>query len=488
MADANVPSSVDSSLPNLAMREVGTLGLKTDGTQIYEELRKELRFPNACQTYRSMEQDATINSGLNLFAMMIGQVEWKIDKGVSPDEKMEQKAEFLRQVLNDMDVTLEDIIKSACTSLVYGFATPEIVYRYRRFDRGSKYNDNKVGIKGVYPRSQDTVVEWKFSPDGRKLLGLYQDATVLTNPERYTTLINGKDKGKVFLPRHKFLHFRIGGFNGNPEGQSPLRACFMPWFYRTRLEEQEAVGVFKDMNGIPVIYLPPRYMSENASDEDKAIYDYYKKVINQLNMNEQAGLILPQVYDPDARAKLFEFQLVSTTGSKLYDTDKIIRRWDNKILQALFADMLKLGQDQVGSYNLAGAKTDIMSLAIKTRLLEFKHTLNDDFVKPLFKYNGYDMSEPLPELTFGRITAIDLEEFSKAIQRILSTSGVELDRETLNLIRTALGLKPRPEDEEPREEYLPKFSSRAGDGLRTAGEGTSKSPSARDESVSNQEN
>lgn len=483
-----VQQSVEASLPTMAMREIGSLGLKTDGTQIYEELRKELRFPNACQTYRAMEQDATINSGLNLFAMMIGQVEWEIDKGVSPDAAMLQKAEFLQQALGDMEVTLQDIIRSACTSLVYGFATPEVVYRYRRKDRGSKYNDNKIGIKGVYPRSQDTVVEWKFSDDGRKLLGLYQDAHRITNPDRYTTLLTGKTKGKVFLPRHKFLHFRIGGFNGNPEGQSPLRSCFMPWFYRTRLEEQEAVGVFKDMNGIPVIYLPPRFMSANASDEDKAIYEYYKKAINSLNMNEQAGLILPMAYDPDARSKLFEFQLVSTTGSKLYDTDKIIRRWDNKILQALFADMLKLGQDQVGSYNLAGAKTDIMSLAIKTRLLEFKHTLNNDLVKPLFKYNGYDLSEPLPELTFGRITAIDLEEFSKAVQRVLSTSGIELDRETLNLIRGAFGLKPRPEDEEPREEYIPNFTSRAGDGMATAGEGTAKSPSARDDSTANKEN
>ena len=299
--------------------------------------------------------------------------------------------------------------------------------------------------------------------------------------DRYAKLLNAT--GTIDIPRKKFLLFRVDPKRDNPEGNSPLRGAYHAWKYRTLIEEQEAVGVTRDMNGMPTLYLPPRYMSEDATDAEKRIYDYYKNVIRNIQMNEQSGLILPQAFDPDSRKELFKFELTSTMGGKMYDTDAIIKRWDNKILMVLFADMLKMGQDQVGSYSLAGAKTNIMAMAIEARLQEIQDVLNNDLVKQLFAMNGVAPNVKLPKLVYGDLDEVDLDEFSKAIQRIGSVGGLERDRPVMNKIREALKIVKRPDDEPVKEDEIMGGQSQAGQA--GVGNGASKNASGRDNSAAN---
>lgn len=478
----------DAAIPRLRLSEMGTLGLKQVKGQIYEESRKELRYPEAAKTFRLMAQDATVASALSLFEMMISQVDWQVDTGTDDSPEMAAKAKFLRECIDDMEHTWREFIKEVTSEFTYGFSVHEKVFRRRLHANGSRYNDGKIGIKKLPVRSQDTLKEWVYSDDGRDLIGVKQDLASVQNGLRYVQLAGSNGGTEITIPRKKFLLFRVDPKRDNPEGQSPLRNCYFAWKYRTVIEEQEAVGVTRDMNGMPTLYIPPRYMSEDASDAEKAIYDYYKRIIRNIQNNEQSGMILPQAFDPESRQPLFKFELTSTQGSKMYDTDAIIRRWDNKILMTLFADMLKMGQDQVGSYSLAGAKTNIMSLAIESRLKEIEDVLNTDLVKQLFALNGYAPSEELPKLKYGELDRIDLEEFSSAVQRIFSVGGIEFDREVANRVRKALGVSEKDENEPVDKEAIPNSASRAGDGMKTAGEGTSKSPGSKDSSVSNKAN
>lgn len=483
-----VIQKAESPIPRLRLGEIGTLGLKQVNGRIYEESRKELRYPEASYTFRLMAQDATISSALSLFEMMVSQVEWEVDIGADPSADMKAKGAFLQECLGDMEHTWREFIKEVTSEFTYGFSVHEKVYRKRLHANGSKYNDGKVGIRKLPIRSQDTLKEWIYSDDGRELLGVKQDLSSIENGIRYLNLARKFNSTELTIPRKKFMLFRVDPKRDNPEGQSPLRNCYFAWKYRTMIEEQEAVGVTRDMNGMPTLYIPPRYMSEDASESEKAIYEYYKRIIRNIQNNEQSGMILPQAFDPESRQPLFKFELTSTQGSKMYDTDAIIKRWDNKILMTLFADMLKMGQDQVGSYSLAGAKTNIMSLAIESRLKEIEDVLNSDLIPQLFALNGYPVDAELPKLCYGELDRIDLEEFSSAVQRIFSTGGIEFDREVANRVRVALGVKAKPVDEPIDKDAIPNSDSRAGDGMKTAGPGTAKKPGGSDSSVSNKAN
>lgn len=472
-----------AAVPRMRMSEIGTVGLKQYAGHITEEARRELRFPQACKTFQIMSQDETIYSALSLFEMMVSRVEWKVDLGIEPDAAKKARGKFLEEVMHDMEHSWRQFIQEVTSSFTYGFSVHEKVYRVRTRANGSDYDDGKVGIRCLPVRSQDTIDRWIFSDDGRELVGVQQSlAQVFDGGERYKTLMNGD--GIIEIPRKKFLLFRVDAKRDNPEGHSPLKAAYHAWKYRTIIEEQEAIGVTRDMNGMPTLYLPPRYLSEDASPNEKAIRAYYERVIRNIQMNEQSGLILPQQYDPESRQPLFKFELMSTQGGKMYDTDAIIKRWDNKILMALFADMLKMGQDQVGSYSLAGAKTNIMAMAIEARLQEIQDVLNNDLIPQLFALNkDFTPRKDLPKLQYGDLDEVDLDEFSKAVQRIGSVGGLERDREVMNKMREALKINPRPDDAPVKEDEIMGGQSQAGGA--GVGNGASKTASGRDNAAAN---
>lgn len=471
-------------IPRLRLGELGGVGLKKVGGTIVEESRRELRFPEANRTFRTMAQDATIHAALSLFEMMISRVEWTPDLGIDPDEAMRKRGQFLQECIEDMEHTWRSFIQETTSALTYGYSIHEKVYRRRYWSNGSKYNDGKIGFRKLPIRSQDTISKWLYSADGRELIGVQQSLSNISDGGlRYGNLVSLTGSGIIDIPRKKFLLFRVDAKRDNPEGNSPLRGCYNAWKYRTLIEEQEAVGVTRDMNGMPTLYLPPRYMSEDATPAEKNIYEYYKQVIRNIQMNEQSGLILPQTFDPESKQPLFKFELTSTMGSKMYDTDVIIKRWDNKILMVLFADMLKMGQDQVGSYSLAGAKTNIMAMAIEARLQEIADVINNDLIPQLFALNGERPDAKLPKLQYGDLDEVDLDEFSKAIQRIGSVGGLERDRVVMNKIRKALKITERPVDDPVKEDEIMGGQSQAG--LAGVGNGASKTAAGKDNAAGN---
>lgn len=222
----------------LRLGEYGSIGLKQINGHILEESRKELRFPESLKTFRKMSNDATIASALSLFEMMIERVNWDVDIGANPSPEMEAKGKFLKECVTDMEHSWGDFIREVSSTMTYGFSVHEKVYRRRLHSAGSKFNDNKIGIRKLPIRAQDTLSEWIFSEDGRDLLGVKQDLSMIENGLRYLTL----GKKEVSIPRNKFLLFRTGVKRDNPEGKSPLVACYYSWKYRTLLEEQESVN------------------------------------------------------------------------------------------------------------------------------------------------------------------------------------------------------------------------------------------------------
>lgn len=475
----------------LRMGEQGYLGLRISNDQIYEEAREELRWPKSIQTYYEMANDATIASALSLFEMMISRVKWsvRVDKDASPE--LQKRAKFVEQCMHDMDHSWFAFIKEVTSCFTYGFSVHEKVFRRRLRKNGSKYDDGLVGLKKLPIRSQTTISKFLFDENGRELEYVVQDLTFVPDAQRYASLLQQHPNGELKLQRNKFLLFRTDVARDNPEGKSPLSKVYVSWRYMQEIKEQEAIGITRDLAGMPTLYLPPRYMSADASPEEAQVYEYYKRVIRNIQMNEQSGLILPQMFDPESRQPLFKFELMGTQGGKSYDTNKIITRYSNEILQALFADLLKLGQDSVGSYSLADSKSSIMAMAIESRLKEIQDVLNKDLMRQLFEVNGWSVEE-LPEFVYGDLDEVDIDKFSQAIQRIKAVGLIAPTAGNVNYIAEVVGLPDRIEttmSQDELNELLGPAESRSGDGMAAGGiNGTSKSPASRDNSVANKEN
>ena len=81
----------------------------------------------------------------------------------------------------------------------------------------------------------------------------------------------------------------------------------------------------------------------------------------------------------------------------------------------------------------------------------------------------------LPELQMSDLEAVSLEETSKYFQRLASVGFLPRTPEVIDRILEIAGLDSLPEDTD-LDEVLTSSTSKAGEGFKTAGAGTSTDP------------
>jgi hypothetical protein len=497
--DANIEASPDAAslqkgdnpTPSLKLGESGYNGLTVIGGNILEEYQYELRWPYIIPTLKEMAKDVTIAPALSLFESQVARSNWsvKIPKGY--EDELKEKANFVRQCMKDMDHTWEEFIEQASSFIRYGFSVHEKVYRRRLKSRGSKYNDGLIGWKKLPIRSQDTITTFEWDDTGRDITGVWQKKNIPRGKKqspRASEFNTGEPD--VFLKKDKILHFKTGVIKDNPLGLSPLVACWRPWKMRTALEEHELIGINQDLRGLKVIYIHPKYLDPNASVEDQAVGEYYRNIVRNLHNGDQSGVLLPSHYDENGNS-MFKFDVVSITGQKAHDVDKVINRYNTSILTALTSDFLILGQAGGGSFALSETKMTISEIAIEAKLREIQAVLNHDLIPQLFALNGWDL-EVLPYFEFDPVKTTSLDDLSSGIQRIAGVGLMPQTPKVVNWICDQLGIPQDFAEDMDREEFLSmltKYESRSGDGLESDGPGTSNGGgSGVDPSVANNEN
>lgn len=128
---------------------------------------------------------------------------------------------------------------------------------------------------------------------------------------------------------------------------------------------------------------------------------------------------------------------------------------------------IRLGQDGVGSYSLADAKTNMLAMGIEARLKEIQDVLNNDLIPWLYKLNGWRDTE-MPKFVYGDLDETDLEAFSKAIQRIKAVGLIAPTPGNVNHIAEVLGLPDEVDEEMDQEELnilLGKPTTKSGTGM-----------------------
>jgi hypothetical protein len=470
----------DNPIPRIRVGEIGTTGLKVRSGYIYEETRKELQHPFWNREVKCMLNDPVIAAGVEVYKMWLGRsIPQVIPYDDTADSK--QKALFIQQCMDDMEHTFDEFFSDVLSYIAYGYAPIEMVFKKRLNEMGSKYNDGLIGWKKLPIRSQDTVEKWLFSDDGRDLLGMRQDINGVNVNERFNNLLIKHPNGEIDIPIEKLMLFRYNPTRGNPEGKSPLKGAWSAWKFRTQLELDEAVGVQRNMNGCPILYIEPSYMSPDASDDKKAVYEEYKRQIRNFVNNEQSGFILPAVFDEGSKGRLFELAPMEVKGSNQYDTNSIIRRWDLKILTTLLADVLTLGQEGNGSFALSENKTALMQMALEMRLKEISTVIQNTLIKTTFKMNGWD-AKYLPAIKFSYPADVEIDNFGKLAQRLGSIEFLPRDGKVVAWVMQQAGYPDYARFEnmtsDELEKLFPSYDGKAGTGLGTSGTGNTQSGGA----------
>ena len=476
------------------------LGVSVARTSIYdydyslfgEDL--DLKFPYSVQTYTNMVKDTTLAAALTAVQTIAVRVPRFIEP-YNESETHKNRANFVEECLgisidnNDMTHSFDDFLREALTMNTFGFSIHEKVFRLRRKKYGSKFDDGKVGIKRLPIRPQSSIESFEYDNDGRELVGVKQrqsDARTYALNKLTQDLKKGKKfDGDLFLPRSSFMLFKATSTNGNAEGVSPLSYVYKTWCDYQRYKDLEGIAASKNLNGLPVIWMPSEYMTDDADDSFSSVYRTLRDGVSRIAIGEQSSLVLPSDREDQTGqgGKLFDFTLMSASSSNITAITAIIERLKQEMLLCLFAGELSTGIDST--------KTSMLNMLVENRIKEIFTVINNDLIPQLFELNGWDDTKT-PRLRYGKLREIPFEAFAKAMQQTKATKLIPVTGANINHISEELGLPDRVDPNISREDLNDilgveeEDSSRAGDGYATGSmNGTAKSVSEEDNSADN---
>lgn len=407
---ASVPESRGVS-GNTLLEEYGRSGLRHWGGFVFEEWLRELQQGRrAAEVYREMmDQDPIIGAIMYAIQMLMRRVTWWVDAADDSPEAQQGK-EWFESVMHDMANSWPDTIGEIISFLGYGWSYHEIVYKVRKGEsrdrlKNSKFDDGTIGVAKLPLRSQDSLWKWVFDDVG-ECVGMIQNP-----PPDYLLR---------YIPREKSLLFRTTIFKDNPEGRSILRNAYRSWYFLRNIQNIEGIGMERDLAGLPVLTPPEGVDIWDSSDPSMAnVRQNAQNVVSSIRRDEQEGILIPYGW---------ELKLLSTGGSRQFDTSAIIGRYENRIATSVLADLVMMGQDKVGSYALAVTKKDLFAASLGVYLDIISSIINTDLIPNLWRINGF--KGPMPKLMHGAVETVDLDTLGNYISR-LGSSGAPIDWEAV---------------------------------------------------------
>lgn len=413
--------------PPSPLSEFGSSGLSRYGGHLTDNTIMALQGSRGRRTFREMaDSDPIVGALLFTIDMLIRQVRWFVEPADEEEPQSEEAVIFVDSALNDMDRPFKDIVSEILSMLQYGWAYHELVFKLRQGPDGappSQFTDNRIGWHKVAGRNQETLDRWIFDEAG-DLLGMVQSA-----PPMYR---------EVFIPVSKALHFRTTARYNSPEGRSILQNAYRPWYIKKNIENIQAIGVERDLAGLPILGVPAEYLSSDADQTKTDLVNEMKGLLRNIRRDEQEGIIYPLMYDEQGN-KLFELGLLSTGGRRQFDTTGIITYYDSRMAMTSMADFILLGHEIHGSFSLSENKTELLSTALAAFMDVIADQFNRRAIPQLLELNGIKMERP-PRIMHGDIESLELGQLGTYVQQLFGAGLTFNEPEVVNYLRRQAGI------------------------------------------------
>ena len=404
-----------------ATQILGIAGDNTHNGQIRaDEFLPELRGKRAIRKYREMrDNDSTIGAVMYATEQVLRDVDIKV-MPANETEEAKREAEFVESVFTDMDHTLDDHVSEALSSLTYGFAWFEVVFKRRsgpnsRSDKSrSKFTDGRIGVRKIASRAPWTISKFDVDQKTGDVLGVHQEGSGFNNTS--------------YIPTRKSLYYRTTAINNDPSGRSILRNAYTSYEYLNNLQSIEAIAVERELAGIPVARIPAEYLSPDATSGQAGFVANLQQILRDVKFNEQGYIVLPSDTYPDkdgspTNQRLVDVELMASNGKRNIEIDPIVKRYQHDIARSVLSEFLMLGGGNTGSYALSKSKTDLFLRALESYIQAIVDVLNKQLVERLWELNGlnYDL---MPTIIAGDVAPHDLREIAAFLRNL---NGANID-------------------------------------------------------------
>ncbi len=439
--------------PGSSGASLGTTGLLQTAGFLYEEFIPLLRGRTGAQKFQEMaDNDPILSAICYAITMLVRQVEWHIEPADETTQAAEAQ-EFLEQVLfEDMGDTWSEFLSEVMTMVVHGYSIFEIIWKLRRGSnrdgvKASRFQDNKVGVAWLAPRSQLTIWRWLLSYAG-DLRGveqvIYNTGSAVPNEPIPDTVKNGV----ATIPVEKMLLFRTTSSRGNPEGKSLLRSCFVPYLRKKNIEEAEGRLALRSA-GIVVLKVPEEMMDPGADAATKQALANWNAMAALIAQDRNGSATIPSNAYEGSTVPKYALEYVVADGRRTQDTGGIVERIDKRMAMSVLADFIMIGHNARsggGSYALSSSKTDTFMTALGAFVDSIADVINRQLVPRLWALNGMD-EDLMPTLVPNEIEAPALDQLAQLLTA-LSSAGAQLfpDDVLENAIRHEAGWPEKQDD------------------------------------------
>jgi hypothetical protein len=376
-------------------------------------------------TYREMQADPTISGALQGYENILSLVDWSVKPadreaaGMSEEEfdkaKATESRDFVASCFDDMGETaIDDIVSAALDFLPIGFqiTVPQFKVRAGENDNpklNSKHNDGKIGWKNWKPIRQESIDRWLVQ-DG----DAFEDLTGV----RQRLKVGGYET----IPRNRMLLFRSTSKGGSMEGESILYGGVKTFYRLQQTLGVEQVSLSRNLEGIPVLSMSSRYLSDNATQDEQTVRDFMIRQVKSVKYNQQTALVVPSDCD-DKGNRLINIELLTAGPNVRVDQCRTVATaCEQLIAESILANFMKLG-DGGGSYAMSSNLTDMFVLAMKKYLNNIASVINKEAIRTLLKANGMD-PKYAPRLVHEGLDTDSIGVFVDALMKSIAAGAV----------------------------------------------------------------
>lgn len=411
-----------------------------------KETNSQVIGQNRWRNYSDVATNTSIvAAGMRSFFNLIQRTEWSVDPACDlPDGKSSDQAkeiaETIEAILNDMRTPWAKVATKASNYKFYGFSWAEWIAK--------KNEDGTIGLLDIRVRPQHTIQRWDIDDQGSEVFGVWQ-----------TLPTTGAE---VYLPRKKSLYLVDDLMSDSPIGSGLLRHCIEPALKLKEYLRNEAVGIQRDLRGIPIARVPYDDLNQKvkAGEMTKARRDALiaamEDIVQIQSKAENTGLVIDSA---PYKSKTETGETISSvykwgvevmsgvgTASSIADTGVAIDRLNREIARILGVEHLMLGDGSGGNRALSEDKSRNFFLQMEGTLADVADAADKDIIERIMELNGFDMALK-PTLSYEAVQFKDVAKITAAL-RDMATAGAVMapDDPAIDDVRALLGISPQPED------------------------------------------
>lgn len=229
----------------------------------------------------------------------------------------------------------------------------------------------------------------------------------------------------AFIPASELVYYRVQAEGDNWQGRSLLRQAFKSYYYKSRLETVEAIGLERKAVGLPVIYRP--------ANARKPVLDALEAVIANAHTGEAAYIVMPGPYYEADKENGWFLDIVKFDSSSGGEITAAIERHQDGIAASILGDFMSLGHHQVGARATAEVQEDPF-LTVITSIIDGILGPPNRLIQRVVKTN-WPAAKGAPKLTCAVSDTASLSEIATFVQLLVSVGALQVDPELEDWLR-----------------------------------------------------